>query len=414
MEYFVIDCPNRECRESSACGANASAGQVHVSRFVGEGGVREYHLTLRSSIFGREGFENQMTDLLSAYRHALDVLQLPANTTVFRRYFCSDLANQASALGNYPMANPRNPDVPCAISWIGQPPAPPAKASLWAYHVDDPKGELEKKLDGRALTLRRGALAHRWTFGLSSDDTAVSPGDIDVSGAQTRGILNQYNEMLNANNETMADNVVRTWFYIRGIDTNYKGMAAARREFFARHGLTPQTHFIASTGIEGAPSNPKALVACDAYSIGGVESRQIEYINAPDNLCPTHIYGVTFERASSVAWRDRKHVLLSGTASIDNQGTILHSGDVAAQMDRTIENLAALLKQAGAGFEDAGVLLVYLRDPADHALVWRKMRERFANIPFEILTAPVCRPGWLIEIEGIASVPCAQAEYPEF
>ena len=38
----------------------------------------------------------------------------------------------------------------------------------------------------------------------------------------------------------------------------------------------------------------------DAYAIGGVESAQIEFLAAPDHLSPTHTYGVTFERGTSV------------------------------------------------------------------------------------------------------------------
>ena len=44
-------------------------------------------------------------------------------------------------------------------------------------------------------------------------------------------------------------------FIIENIDGNYKGVVEARREFFAEHGLTPDTHFIASTGIEGASAD---------------------------------------------------------------------------------------------------------------------------------------------------------------
>lgn len=418
MDYFAIDCAARKSHKGQQTSHKALWGRVHVSSFTGDSGTRECHIMVRPTEGERLGFERQLEDLLSAYRHVLDVLHLPPQTAVLRRFFCSDLNNQTSALESFPMANPRKPDVPCAISWIGQPPAPPAKAALWAYHIEDPRGELDKIQEGASLALRRGNHVHRWTVGLTSAGTGCASPEADSSGTQTQGILEQYNEMLRSHSMTMADHVVRTWFYLRNIDVNYKGMAAARREFFARNGLTPQTHFIASTGIEGASADPKALVGLDAYSISGLAPGQVEFINAADHLCPTHLYGVTFERAASVAWRDRKHVIVSGTASIDNQGNILHPGDVSRQLDRTIENLGALLKQAGAGFNDVGMFLVYLRDPADHAFVWRRMREHFSQIPFEILTAPVCRPGWLIEIEGLAtipsSLPSSTPQWPEF
>ena len=47
-------------------------------------------------------------------------------------------------------------------------------------------------------------------------------------------------------------------------------------------------------------------------------------------------------------------------------------------------------------------LLVYLRDPSDYAVVSRLFAQRFPATPHVILWAPVCRPGWLIEMECIA------------
>ena len=70
--------------------------------------------------------------------------------------------------------------------------------------------------------------------------------------------------------------------------------------------------------------------------------------------------------------------------------------------DRTVENMEALLKQAGATLKDMCVFIAYVRDPSDHAVAWRQMRERFGDVPIEIAVAPLCRPGWLIEVEGVS------------
>ena len=50
-------------------------------------------------------------------------------------------------------------------------------------------------------------------------------------------------------------------------------------------------------------------------------------------------------------------------------------------------------------------MLVYLRDPADYAVVREMYEERFPDIPRVIVLAPVCRPGWLIEMECMAMHP---------
>lgn len=212
----------------------------------------------------------------------------------------------------------------------------------------------------------------------------------------------------------MADHVVRTWWFVQNIDADYQGLVDARRDFFTTRGLRADTHYLASTGIAGAHPDPAARVAMDAYAIGGLRADQLDYLSAPDHLCPTHDYGVTFERATAVGYADRRHVFLSGTASIDHAGRILHLGDVTGQLDRTLENIGSLLAAANANLGDLAVILVYLRDPADGALVERLLRERTGMVPFVMVQAPVCRTGWLIEIEGIAVVSTSLPQLPDF
>ena len=46
--------------------------------------------------------------------------------------------------------------------------------------------------------------------------------------------------------------------------------------------------------------------------------------------------------------------------------------------------------------------IVYLRDIADAPVLRRYMQIRFPNTPFLLTEARVCRPEWLIEVEGMA------------
>jgi len=376
-----------------------------VSHFKGESGVDEYHLTVRPTEYGT--IDTQLKWVFSAYRRALDSIGLSVHTAVLRRFFCSDLVNQATALETHPFSNRRNAADPCAVSWVCQPPVPPVKVALWAYHVSDPGGEPDKTQEGTSLTLKRGELSHHWTTGM------IYPNAV-TSYEQTRGIFEEYNDFLEARGLTLADNAIRTWLFVQNIDANYQGLVAARREFFAAHGLTPQTHFIASTGVEGSHADVAAKVSMDAYAISGVRPEQIEFLAALDHLSPTHIYGVTFERATAVSYRDRRHVILSGTASIDHQGNILYPGDMPRQLDRTLANMEALLAKAGATFKDMCVFIVYVREPSDHALAWQQARDRFGDVPLEVVVGRVCRPGWLIEVEGQAIVPATNPDLPLF
>ena len=215
-------------------------------------------------------------------------------------------------------------------------------------------------------------------------------------------MLEDYEKTLESSNATLADNCIRTWFFVRDVDTQYAGMVKARRENFIEQGLTEQTHYIASTGIGGLPADTKSLVQMDAYSITGFEPSQQRYLYAPTHLNPTYEYGVTFERGTLMEYGDRRHVFISGTASINNKGEVVHIGNIVKQTERMWENVEKLLEEAGATFGDVMQMIVYLRDTADYLTVKQMFAERFPNTPMVITLAPVCRPTWLIEMECIA------------
>ena len=199
---------------------------------------------------------------------------------------------------------------------------------------------------------------------------------------------------------TLSLDVVRTWLYVRDVDSNYQGLVDARRELFLEHGLTPQTNYIASTGIEGRSAQAAVKVSMDAYAVAGLQPDQIRFLHAPNHLGPTHMYGVSFERATATRYRDRQHIYISGTASINPAGDIVHEGDVLGQLERTLLNIEALLRDASATLDAVAHFIVYLRDPDDATRVNDVLKARFPETPMVIVWGPVCRPGWLIESRG--------------
>lgn len=102
---------------------------------------------------------------------------------------------------------------------------------------------------------------------------------------------------------------------------------------------------------------------------------------APTHLNPTYEYGVTFERGTAVSYGDRKHIFLSGTASIDNKGEIVYPGDILKQTGRMMENISALLEEAGASIGDIMQAIVYLRDPADYENVQKYISTHYPELP---------------------------------
>ncbi len=92
----------------------------------------------------------------------------------------------------------------------------------------------------------------------------------------------------------------------------------------------------------------------------------------------------------------------------------MHPGDVMRQLDRALANVDALLRSGGGTLDDMMHLIVYLRDPADFAAVDGQLRERFADLPVVVVQGAVCRPGWLVEVEGIGIAATDEPELPGF
>ena len=203
---------------------------------------------------------------------------------------------------------------------------------------------------------------------------------------------------------TLKDHCLRTWFFVRDIDHHYGGVVSGRNAIFAHEGLTADDHFIASTGIGGYTDNTQTIVAADFLSADtGTHDANIRYLKALDYLNPTAEYGVAFERGTAITLWGTRYRFISGTASIDCHGRCVHRGDVVKQADRLFTNISKLLEDDGATLADMAYYIVYLRDVADAATISRYMAERYPHTPYLITEARVCRPEWLIEVEGIAT-----------
>lgn len=352
-------------------------------------GAREHHAVITFTI-PSQPFAQQ----LAAVEEAIDGLETQGRRTVFVRYFLSDVANQASQVRRTRQ---------CAVSIIGQAPLDGSKVAAWAYMVDDsdplPLGE-------GLWAVRRGNYTHLWqgdSLGRGLD-----------SNAATRVLLAKLRDDLRARGASLADNCVRTWFMVHDIDHNYEGLVKARNDIFDSCGLTRDTHYIASTGIGGEPPVDSDVLTMNAYSVEGLSDGQTGFLYAREHMNCTMDYGVAFERGTTVDYADRRHIFISGTASIDTKGEVVHVGDITAQTLRALENIGALLAEADAQWGDVGQLLVYLRDPADHDVVKRLLDAHLPELPRVILYAPVCRPKWLIEMECMAVRPLSKPQFAPF
>ncbi|MDA8231676.1 MAG: Rid family hydrolase [Magnetospirillum sp.] len=380
---------------------------VAAQRFQGANGDTEHTITVEAP--PHLAFEDQLRAVEGLYVDTLCGLGLEQETAVFRRVFVSDLLNQAPRVqASALLADPAGS--PVAVSVVQQRPVQGAKVALLAYHIDSAEPLQKRRLANKHVLVEKRGLGHLWSTRLcaGSQDRRVSAAD------QTRTVFEDLVGTLAGQGGNLRDHCVRTWLYIRDVDVFYQEMVESRTELFLREGLTGDTHYIASTGIEGGCSHKHDVVLMDAYSVLGMRPEQMSFLNDFRLMCPTKDYNVTFERGTRIGYADRAHHFISGTASIDNTGTVLHLGDVTAQLDRALVNVDGILSSGGAGLEDLMYLLVYLRDPSDLPAVQARLRERLPSVPALMVHGPVCRPEWLIEIEGVAISRDHRPDLPSF
>ena len=328
----------------------------------------EFFCTVTAEPRAFEDFKSEAAALWNAYLGDLAARGLAEKSELLLRFHLSDAANQAPILRGLVGARP------CSV--VDQPPADGSRIALEAWHVTGTR--------------------HPEFRIFYSPET-----DSGNSFEQTKRLFDELDRNVSAAGGKVACHTLRTWLYCRDIDNNYSGLVKARNEYFDRIGLVKR--YLASTGIGGGAALPGQLVQLDALEYFGVSPEQIVHLEAADHLSPTAIYGVRFERGSRVDLADRAELFISGTASIDRLGKILYEQDIRRQCRRVLENIAALLKEGGAELANVLSATVYMRDPADCAIVREEFAGAFAAEPV-FLIAPVCRPGWLVECECIAVV----------
>ena len=154
----------------------------------------------------------------------------------------------------------------------------------------------------------------------------------------------------------------------------------------------------ASTGIGIGP-------ACDAVcsmdlvaAIEPVDS--IEYLSTGGNQESAFDYGSAFSRATRISTPAGKTVYVSGTASIDAAGATTNLGDTQKQIEATIENVRAVLRDMDCSDKDIVQAIMFCKT----AEIEKFFCDKWADLGWPIMTAitDVCRDDLLVEIEATA------------
>ncbi|NWG12716.1 MAG: hypothetical protein HXY20_04180 [Acidobacteria bacterium] len=134
-------------------------------------------------------------------------------------------------------------------------------------------------------------------------------------------------------------------------------------------------------------------------------------IHAPEVLNEAFHYAKpsSFSRGLRLDFGDLTVLVISGTASVDENGKTIHKGNFGAQCWRTYRNISGLLESEGATWHDVVRTVCYLRDIERDYEQFNRIRTAFFRwlhldpLPASVgIQARLCREDLLVEIEAVA------------
>jgi enamine deaminase RidA (YjgF/YER057c/UK114 family) len=354
---------------------------------------------------GESDFADQVRGAYDALRRALGEQGAGPRDVVAERLFYSDIATQIDAAAPLRAAFYRDAGAPGPppASQVEQPPAggeQKIEILAWAVTSGTAGTPVVRPLAARTgaaggVTVEAGGARRVLIAGVTGGD----PGDDLGFAPQAERMFARGEACLRGAGLTFR-RVARTWIYIDHIDRDYAALNQARRDFFEVHGVRPAP---ASTGIRGGPHIPGRLCSLDLVAYDeGAKTALRPFSAETMNEAPS--YGSDFSRGMRVDLADRAVLYVSGTASIDAHGSVVHPGDPAAQAARMLLNVRRLLESQGAGLAQIVSAVTYLKSGADRSDLLEACRAAGLpeKTPHTICVADVCRPEWLCEMEAIA------------
>ena len=287
--------------------------------------------------------------------------------------------------------------------------APPPSCLIEHWQIEEPV------LDGQS-----GAIRFRQTenilFGVVELNETDEPFRNQPSPLRAATEL-AYRQILALQADTGMTRLWRVWNYLPDIHGDEAGLERYRQFNIGRHqalgefGIPVDRSPAASAlGVREGGLSIAFLAGCETP--GYIENpRQISAFAYPQQYGPR---SPAFTRATTIAIGSEQWLFVSGTASIVGHET-RHPGDVVAQTQETMANLAALLDQANRQQPaahwrlDGLIYRVYLRHASDYPTV-KTVLTHLLGLPIQVtyVQADICRRDLLVEIEALARLPSTQ------
>ncbi len=338
----------------------------------------------------RASFEEHCVTVAGSARLGLDDLSqrmreaFPGGVSILQ----ADLFGPAGAFAAYDVNRTPIP----ALRLVGDEPHGPA---LGGAHIHVASGAALQpiRLDDRVVGMH-------WETAQSVECLLGGVGPADLSAPAPEQARRTFERMEQALAQAGMDfgHVLRTWLYLQDILAWYPEFNQVRTAFFTERGvfdgLVP-----ASTGI-GAANPEGAWMVSGAYAVrskqGAVAAQAVE---SPLQCCARK-YGSSFSRAVEVAVDGCRRLFVSGTASISPDGKTVHLGDTAAQIERTLDVVAALLESREMSWGHVTRALAYFLSAGEAPLLAPALARRgLADLPVVVANNTICRPDLLFELE---------------
>jgi enamine deaminase RidA (YjgF/YER057c/UK114 family) len=119
---------------------------------------------------------------------------------------------------------------------------------------------------------------------------------------------------------------------------------------------------------------------------------------------PAYSQGVVVEAPA-------RTVYVGGQNAVSPEGQVVGVGDLAAQTELTLQNLATVLAAAGARLQDVVKLTVYLVQGQDFREGYGAFQRAWGDAPPPAVSAAMvsglAHPDFLVEIDAVAILPAA-------
>jgi len=229
----------------------------------------------------------------------------------------------------------------------------------------------------------------QWLFG----SLAVDDGEIAAAARDA------YERIVRVTREEGFPRFLRFWNHVRDLNAGdgdaerYKHFSAGRHEALTAAGFA-KNEFPAACAVGMRGGNLAIHFVASRTPGRNVENpRQVSAYDYPRR------YGVRSPSFARATVAEDGSVFISGTASVVGHETV-HIGDVAAQCDETLANLARIAAECGASLGDAQLVKIYVRHAADAPRIAPAFQQAIPGAALLMLESDICRADLLLEAEA--------------